>query len=175
MLGASGKEAGTPLKAIPPTVNTAIIENKMGQSRLDRAITLLEGKNIGDPAKGGRIGDKAATGWKGFLPDPILTRVDPSGVDARAEVADIGSLKIHDRSGAAVTISEAPRLMPFIPKATDDNETVLKKLRRLKTEMQQAGMSLAETYSEDQGYRPSPISGGKEDSNDLGGGFRLKN
>jgi hypothetical protein len=92
------------------------------------------------------------------LPDAILPRIDPLGVDARAEIADIGSLKIHDRSGAAVTISEAPRLMPFIPKSSDDPDTALKKLRRLKTEMQQAGMALAETYSEDQGYRPSPVA-----------------
>lgn len=36
---------------------------------------------------------------------------------------------IHDRSGAAVTAAEFPRLA-FIPSPTDDAETVQKKLRQ---------------------------------------------
>lgn len=154
--GPGGESLGKPLKDIPPAVNSAIITNTQSLNQLDRALTLLEGKNIGDPAKGGQRGDAAATGVKGYLPQGILNRVDPKGVDARAEVADIGSLKIHDRSGAAVTVSESPRLMPFVPTATDDAATVQKKLRRLRNEIANEARLYAETYSKEQGYKPSP-------------------
>jgi hypothetical protein len=115
------------LKPIPPSINTAVIENQKAGNQLDRAIALLQGKDIS-----GMVGDKNAVGLKGYLPTNLLNRIDPAGVSARAEIADIGSLKIHDRSGAAVTASESPRLMPFIPLTTDDTETALKKLTRLK-------------------------------------------
>jgi hypothetical protein len=126
--GADGQPLGKPLKQIPASVNTAILANNQSLNQIDRALTLLGGKDVGSMK-----GDKAATGVKGYLPNGLLNRVDPQGVDARAEISDIGSLRIHDRSGAAVTLSEAPRLMPFIPLATDDAATVKKKLTRLKT------------------------------------------
>ena len=156
--GPNGESLGKPLKTIPANVNTAIITNDQSKKQVERALTLLSGINIGDPTKGGMRGDAGATGFKGMLPQAILNRVDPSGVDARAEVADIGSLKIHDRSGAAVTISESPRLMPFVPQATDDNATVIKKLRRLKLEIDNESNALRETYSKEQGYKPSPVN-----------------
>ena len=140
------------LKALPPNVNTAIIENAQSLYTLDKALKLNSGENV-DSAKG----DKEATGWKGYLPNNLLNRIDPSGVSARAEIADIGSLKIHDRSGAAVTISESPRLMPFIPVSTDDQKTVKKKLSRLFEEAQRMQTGLSETYSKDQGYRENPV------------------
>jgi hypothetical protein len=157
VMGADGQPLGKPLKQIPPSVNTAIIQNSQSLNQIDRALTLLGGKNVGDPAKGGQQGDPAATGVKGYLPQGILNRIDPSGVDTRAEISDIGSLKIHDRSGAAVTLSESPRLMPFIPLATDDAVTVKKKLARLKTELTNESQALQQTYSKDQGYKPSPV------------------
>ena len=102
-------------------------------------------------------GDTAATGFKGYLPNTILNRIDPQGVDARAEIADIGSLKINDRSGAAVTASETPRLLPFIPLATDDKDTVLKKLKRLKLEVANETNAMKDIYSKEQGYKENPI------------------
>lgn len=140
------------LRPIPPSINTAILENQKAGNQIDRAIALLSGTDLP-----GMKADKNATGLKGYLPTGLLNRIDPSGVSARAEIADIGSLKIHDRSGAAVTMSEAPRLMPFIPLATDDRETVLKKLGRLKLEISENSSAMNEIYSKDQGYRESPI------------------
>lgn len=157
VMGADGQPLSKPLKAIPPAVNGAIIQNTQSMNQIDRALALLDGKDVGDPAKGGQRGDKNATGAKAYLPQGILNRVDPKGVDARAEISDVGSLKIHDRSGAAVTISESPRLMPFVPLATDDAATVKKKLSRLRTELMNEGQALQQTYSRDQGYRPSPV------------------
>jgi hypothetical protein len=140
------------LKPIPPSVNTAIIQNQTANNQLDRAIALVSGQDLP-----GMTGDKNATGLKGYLPNAILNRVDPKGVSARAEIADIGSLKLHDRSGAAVTASESPRLMPFIPLATDDNETVLKKLNRLKLEVQNETSAMKDIYSKEQGFKENPI------------------
>ena len=140
------------LRPIPPTVNSAITANQTANNQLDRAIKLISGQDLP-----GMTGDVAATGFKGYLPNAILNRVDPQGVAARAEIADIGSLKLHDRSGAAVTASESPRLMPFIPLATDDKDTVLKKLGRLKLELSNETNAMRDIYSKDQGYRESPI------------------
>ena len=140
------------LRPIPPSINTAILENQKAGNQIDRAIALLSGTDLP-----GMKADKNATGLKGYLPTGLLNRIDPSGVSARAEIADIGSLKIHDRSGAAVTMSEAPRLMPFVPLATDDRDTVLKKLQRLKLEINENSSAMNEIYSKDQGYRENPI------------------
>jgi len=140
------------LKDVPPMVNTAIIANQAAGNQLDRAIALMSGEDLP-----GMTGDKSATGLKGYLPNAILSRIDPQGVSARAEIADIGSLKINDRSGAAVTASETPRLMPFIPLATDDNETVLKKLRRLKLEVANETNAMKEIYSKEQGFKENPV------------------
>lgn len=75
------------------------------------------------------------------------------GVDARAGVADVGSLVIHDRSGAAVTVSEYPRLKPFIPFPTDDHETALKKLNRMRQIIAEETSAMQDFYTPDQGYR----------------------
>lgn len=148
----AGQPLGAKLKEIPASVNTAIIANSQSLSQLDKTIALLEGKSIS-----GQVGDSAATGIKGYLPQQMLNAIDPQGIDARAGVADIGSLKLHDRSGAAVTASESPRLMPFIPVATDSNATALKKLKRLKQEVESESAAMGDTYSKEQGYRPNPV------------------
>ena len=140
------------LKPIPPTINTAIIANQTASNQLDRAIALLSGKDLP-----GMVGDVNATGMKGYLPTGLLNRIDPQGVAARAEIADIGSLKLHDRSGAAVTASESPRLLPFIPLSTDDNATALKKLTRLKLELENETSAMRDIYSEKQGYKENPV------------------
>jgi hypothetical protein len=131
---------------------TKALQNQKASNQVDRAISLISGKDLP-----GMTGDVSATGFKGVLPNAILNRVDPKGVAARAEIADIGSLILHDRSGAAVTASESPRLMPFIPSSTDDNATVLKKLGRLKLELSNETAAMKEIYSKEQGYKESPI------------------
>jgi hypothetical protein len=47
--------------------------------------------------------------------------------------------------------------MPFIPSATDDKDTVLKKLGRLKLELSNETNAMRDIYSKEQGYRESPI------------------
>lgn len=58
--------------------------------------------------------------------------IDPEGVKARADIANVGSLKIHERSGANVTAKEFPRLAPFVPGISDDSAAVATKLGKLK-------------------------------------------
>lgn len=64
--------------------------------------------------------------------DRLDPRADPAGVAARAQIANIGSLKIHDRSGAAVAVTEFPRLAPFIPSITDPPDAIRVKLGKLR-------------------------------------------
>lgn len=115
---------GAPLQKkqnIPQYVVQGVTGNAKSLQSINSALASLE------TAEG-----KNATGWKGYLPNSILNRSDPEGVNTRADISDVGSLLLHDRSGAAVTASESPRLMPFIPLATDDAATAKKKLTRMK-------------------------------------------
>ena len=86
--------------------------------------------------------------------DTIKQRTDPGGVDPRAKVADIGSLQIHDRSGAAVTAAETPRLKPFVPSATDDSKTIITKLKNLRANLESQLDETEAFYSPESGYRP---------------------
>jgi hypothetical protein len=47
--------------------------------------------------------------------------------------------------------------MPFIPLTTDDPQTALKKLQRLKLEIDSNSAAMSEIYSKEQGYRENPI------------------
>jgi hypothetical protein len=130
------------LKPIPETINKALTGNVSSISQIDRAIESLS-KN------------PSAVGLKGNLPQTILNKTYPEGVETRALVTDIGSAIVHDRSGAAVAASEAPRLMPFIPQATDDAQTAIKKLKQLRTRIEAEQNGILDFYSPEQGYKAS--------------------
>jgi hypothetical protein len=108
-------------KEMPVSTREKIAENRVAIDKINDALR-------GVDARPGSLGAK------NYLGDEINQRIDPNGVEVRAAVADIGSQKIHDRSGANVTISEAPRLKPFVPLVTDNPATVKVKLQRLKKE-----------------------------------------
>jgi hypothetical protein len=148
LMGGDGKPLGPKLKDAPAAVQKAMIENGTNLRRAERALELIEGKKVGEAQ-----GDKAATGLKGYLPNQVLNRVDPEGVDTRAAIADLGSLVIHDRSGAAVTVMEFPRLEPFIPSAKDDPATVKKKVRRFVQIYKEEMAATEQAYGKDAGYR----------------------
>jgi hypothetical protein len=125
MGGGGGAGGGTGIgKPLPPSLSKPLLENQQNLRRAEKALLLARGGSVG-----GIKGDKESTGLKGMLPNQMLSRVDPEGVATRAAIADLGSLVIHDRSGAAVTAAEFPRLAPFIPTEKDDAETVQKKLK----------------------------------------------
>jgi len=105
------------------------IENRNQMNVIDEAIRRIQA-------------NPKALGAKNLLPDIIMQRADPEGVATRAAVADIGSLKIHERSGAAVTASESPRLMPFVPSVKDTPQAALDKLKRLRAYLDQETQAL---------------------------------
>lgn len=149
-------------KAMPASAAAKMLENNANLKKAEQALALVQGKPIG-----GAAGDQNATGWKGFVPDVVLQRLDPRGVDARAALADLGSMVIHDRSGAAVTAAEFPRLKPFIPGVTDSPPTVRKKLDRFVREYRAIVEEAAEFYR-GSGYKVPDL--GVEDGGGEGDG-----
>ena len=141
---------GTPGKAVPQPVAKAYLANQQQIKTIDRALQ--------EVAK-----NPKALGLKAFIPDVVLNRVPDriaegfeGGIEARAGVADVGSLLIHDRSGATVTVAESPRLKPFVPLPTDDAKTATKKLQRLRQLLVEETDGIAQFYSAEQGYRSMP-------------------
>lgn len=134
-------------KALPISAAKALLENQTNLRRAQTALALVSGEEVD-----GIKGDTDATGKKGWLPNQLLNRMDAEGVDTRAAIADLGSLVIHDRSGAAVTASEFPRLAPFIPTEKDDAATVRKKLGQF-TRNYQAVIDDTKEFYEASGYK----------------------
>lgn len=138
------------LRQVPASAVKAVTTNERQLRTIDEAIAAAEA-------------NPEAFGFKNYLPQDIVQRAGGKGyrggVDARAAVADIGSLLIHDRSGAAVTVSEAPRLYPFVPRATDSQEKVLKNLRRLRARLSEETESMRETFTPEYGF--TGIGGGE--------------
>lgn len=154
VMGQNGQPLTKPLKDIPANVNTAIVTNIQNLKKAQDALALIQGGNVG-----GMKGDPNATGFvRGMVPDSALNYFDPQGVDTRAAIADLGSMIIHDRSGAAVTAAEFPRLAPFIPKVGDPPDVVQKKLSRFVDVYRNEIQAQNEIYSRDQGYKPNPVA-----------------
>lgn len=143
--------ANNPGKPLPASAAKGYLENFENLRRAEKALSLIEGKTVD-----GATGDPEATGLKGYLPNQLLNRIDKAGVDTRAAIADLGSLVIHDRSGAAVTAAEFPRLAPFIPTEKDDAQAAQKKLKQFVTNYR-ATIQDAENFYRASGYNvPSP-------------------
>jgi hypothetical protein len=144
----------------------AMATNQGNIRRAETALKLLEGSDVTMKGPDGRDivlkGDRNATGLHNWLPDPLVQRTDAQGIDARAYLSDLGSMVIHDRSGAAVTAAEFPRLRPFIPLASDHPDTARKKLKRFVAEYTAINNELKGMFSEEQGYKqPSATSPSK--------------
>lgn len=135
-----------PGKDIPANINKSIIDNQQNISKIDKAMADIRAR-------------PESLGTRYMIPrmETVGQYTDADGVQARAGVADIGSLILHDRSGAAVTASETPRLKPFIPQASDRPDVALKKLQRFREIYAEEAGLLAQTYSKDQGYKESPL------------------
>lgn len=142
----------TPPKPLPAGAATTLLSNFDNLRRVQDAIELVNGKNID-----GLQGDSSATGLKGYLPNQILNRADPNGVHTRAAIADLGSMVIHDRSGAAVTAAEFPRLAPFIPTEKDDPAAVRKKLTMFEKNLSSIINDTTDFYRQD-GYKVPTLS-----------------
>jgi hypothetical protein len=156
-LGILEKGKGGGGKPIPASAQTAILSNIQNAKKAQKAYALLTGRDVGS-AKG----SKSPTGkFKGViskvLSGSVLNDFDPKGIDTRAAIADLGSMVIHDRSGAAVTAAESPRLMPFIPTQFDSPEAAKKKLKRFIQEYNSIVEDQALQYGPEAGYAESPL------------------
>lgn len=128
------------LKPIPTQSVTAIQENRHNIGQLTEALAALQGRpNSVGPGTG-------------ILGDTFTQFNDPEGTEVRRIVGQIGAVKIHDLSGAAVSATEAPRFQPFVPTVTDRPEVVRTKLEGFKREL--------ESYlREQQGFYNNPENG----------------
>ena len=125
----------------PQAIVGAMLENGDNIRRIDDALK-------------GVAGNPDAVGpWNYVARGPVANWWQPGGAEARAMVADIGSLKIHDRSGAAVTASESPRLAPFIPLVTDPAPIVKTKLEKFAKEYRNILMDQYQVYGPASNYR----------------------
>lgn len=132
---------GATLKKVPAQVQSGYVDNRKSISQIDAAIAAIKNNP-------GHLGLRSKLG------DDINQRIDPNGVPVRAAVANIGSLLIHDRSGAAVTAAEQPRLLPFIPSVSDTDEAAIKKLMLLKEQYGAANSEIETVFGADAGYSP---------------------
>ena len=141
------------LKPLPAAQSKAWVENEASLEKVDDTLNMLQDEkaNIRHEARRSMNAAYAIP----FAED-VGQRLDPKGVPLRAAIADLGSLKLHDRSGAAVTAAEFPRLKPFIPTAADTPESARDKLNNFKKEYERIQQELL-NYAEDQGYKP-PVS-----------------
>ena len=131
------------IKPIPEPINAAVLQNHQAINKLDDALDLLEA-------------NKDAIGLKGNLGQTVLNKLDPKGISTRAAIADIGSIVLHDRSGAAVTNTEGSRLLPFIPTPSDDYNAAKDKLTRMRKYAAEEQDALKATYSKEQGFKDFP-------------------
>jgi hypothetical protein len=143
---------GDQQRMIPANINTAIMENMNVVRKVDEALKELSAA----PESTGTMKGLLNTTQIGTN---LLDRWDRQGVKLRALIADVGSMKIHDRSGAAVTAAEFPRLKPFIPSVYDDDVTVRQKLTNFRNEYMNMLNEMDSVYSEAGGYRPNPALG----------------
>lgn len=127
---------------IPNAAAAGIQENLKSLGLVDTALKTLSGRpqSIGPGT--------------GMLGDTVTQFNDPEGTDVRRIIGEIGAVKIHDLSGAAVSASEAPRFMPFVPKVTDRPEVARKKLEGFRHEMALYLKEMDDYYSPANRYLP---------------------
>ena len=155
--------AEAPLKPLPAAQSKAYLDNSTALAKLDAADAAMD-------SKGGRDATGFVKGAVNAIPggDKVLNYFDSGGTATRALVSDIGSLKIHDRSGAAVTAAEFPRLAPFIPQIGDDRATVKKKLANFRREYAIAQQDI-EDYASSMGYKVPVLSSRKGSTREASG------
>lgn len=127
--GEGGPRQAVKYKDLGANELESVRENAQQLAQVIKALGMMRGETVE-----GQAGDPEATGWKGLLPNIILQRIDPEGNPTRAQVGNVGSLRIKQRSGGAVPAAEMARLKPFIPNETDTADTARQKLGLFATE-----------------------------------------
>lgn len=131
------------LEKLPLGASTAIQENLKSLHQVEESLKVLDTRPASIGPGTGMLGD-TFTQWN-----------DPQGVDVRAKVGNIGAVKIHDLSGAAVSATEAPRFQPFVPAVTDLPDTAKKKLGNFRDQLKaQVKEQLDYSHNPANGYLP---------------------
>lgn len=141
----AGMRATGSIKNIPESAMKALRSNEGTLNKVSAALAALA-------AAPEAVGPTNAAGGEWVKNN--FFRATEAQQNARAGIADLGSAVIHDRSGASVTASEFPRLRPFIPLVTDNEQVAKVKLERMKKILEEESLLLQANYSPDQGYRP---------------------
>tara|TARA_R110002020_G_scaffold245223_1_gene458865 strand:- start:1047 stop:2750 length:1704 start_codon:yes stop_codon:yes gene_type:complete len=84
------------------------------------------------------------------LPDIVLNE---KAQQLRAILADLGSAKVLERSGAAVTASEETRLKPYVPRPGDSEEVIRTKLKGFFREFTGRFNDIQTFFSPERGYK----------------------
>lgn len=134
-------------KPLPEGIQKGMTENVTALRKIEDAMAAL---TKAPDATGAGVG--AVNQW---MPNAVTNFMFPEGVNARALIADIGSLKLHDRSGANITASESPRLAPFIPSVGDTQEVIKNKLANFQREYVNTLNDMNSAYGADSGYAPN--------------------
>lgn len=141
----SGGPAAPKLQKVPLGAIKSVSDNNSSITNIRSALSAIDSGVKGLGPSNFMIGDEVKN---------VLGLSSPEEQGLRADVANVGSLIIHDRSGAAVTISEVPRLRPFIPKTTDKPAVARVKLAKLLALVEEENELYKANYSEEQGYHP---------------------
>ena len=147
------------LKQIPKSENSKFRDVSATVNAAKKALTLLKESQGARDAVGFLDQFKTVEGPK-FMQQMGL-KLDKDGRDLLAEINDIQSLTLLERSGAAVTVPEFQRARPFLPERGDGEETLMGKLQRL-VEIYETELGLIrDQYNPDTGYQGFPEDLGK--------------
>lgn len=140
---------GSGAKPAPAAIKKGISSNRAVLNQIDAAISSLEAN---PKATGIKFGIARAL-TPSFAEQPLVDALNPSGVDTRTIIADISSKQIHDRTGAAMSASEANWMKPFLASDSRNSENNIKALRRMRERLQ------LETELLEQQYAPEAMAG----------------
>ena len=131
---ASGSASGRPAASdrVAATTVIQLAENFKNLDLVREALAAVDGR---PQSFGLRRGAGLIPGM-GQLGETINQRADPEGITARQLVGQVSAMKIKDISGAAVTVSEFPRLAAFVPLVWDTPEKIRANLLRFERELQ---------------------------------------
>jgi hypothetical protein len=125
-----------PTRQPPAQVTQGIVTNNVALQQIDEAIKLVD-------QYPGAFGVSNAMGGS-FVKDQLSP--NPANIAARAAIADLSSMQIHNRTGAAMSKSEWERLRPFLPTDVDNPTTVKTKLQGLRKQIERETAQMQTLY-----------------------------
>jgi len=128
------------LKNVPATMAKAYVDNESSIKQIDDTIAAVKA-------------NPKAFGLSRIGPNDLNELVDKKGIDARSKVAQVGSIRRHEISGAAVTVAEDKKLAPWLPAVYHSPESIITKLKNIRSDLTSTQDSIDATV-ESQGYKP---------------------